>query len=480
MNQKSGQEVAKVVSGQKRANTLPKTDSRYWLSRLFRNSYQNGDEIGLTRDWCARIARAGRRETFNLGSPNREAAARTAQKIYSSILTKGWDETLAEFKPKTAKPAHIATVGEFLSEVKATAGFRASTFTVYSQSLRQIAAEICDIGDQPAMDEHGQPKRDRRKRIIYLSRRDHQSGGRKAWAAKVEAQPLDIFTPGAVQRWKLAYIQKAGVAPDAVRRATNTAGSLLRSARALFSDRALKYVIEKLTLPEPLPFAGLKIPKMAGTRYVSRIDTHSLIKAAHLELVGEPFKVFCLGMLCGLRKREIDTLLWRQVDFHSGQICIEATEHFQPKSEESFGSVDLDAELLALLRSWKAQEGGQFVIAPELSPQTHRARSNYRCTRHFKTLYDWLRKQGVADTKKLHTLRKELGAVLASEQGIFAAQSVLRHAQISTTAAYYTDKKKRITAGLGSLLTARPDNVVEAEFKTTETAPQNNPRKRRV
>jgi integrase len=79
-----------------------------------------------------------------------------------------------------------------------------------------------------------------------------------------------------------------------------------------------------------------------------------------------------------------------------------------------------------------------------------------------------LRKQGVADTKKLHTLRKELGAVLASEQGIFAAQSVLRHAQISTTAAYYTDKKKRITAGLGTLL-KRPqvleDSVATAQEK---------------
>ena len=50
--------------------------------------------------------------------------------------------------------------------------------------------------------------------------------------------------------------------------------------------------------------------------------------------------------------------------------------------------------------------------------------------------------------------RKELGALLASQDGIFAAQRVLRHAQISTTASYYTDKKRRITAGLGALLTA--------------------------
>jgi hypothetical protein len=48
-------------------------------------------------------------------------------------------------------------------------------------------------------------------------------------------------------------------------------------------------------------------------------------------------------------------------------------------------------------------------------------------------------------------MRKELGARLASQEGIFAAQRVLRHAQFSTTAAYCTDKKRRIPAGLGAL-----------------------------
>ena len=80
------------------------------------------------------------------------------------------------------------------------------------------------------------------------------------------------------------------------------------------------------------------------------------------------------------------------------------------------------------------------------------------------SLYDWLRKQGITARKPLHELRKELGAILASTHGIFAAQSVLRHAQISTTAAYYTDKKRRITAGLGTLLAPPPPNVIEAGF----------------
>ena len=161
-NKKSGQEVAKVAKDKSDKPKLAKTDSRYWLARLFRNKYGNGGDVGQTKDWCVRVARAGRRETINLGTPNRDVAARRAQDCYLSLLSKGWNETLAVFKPKAAKPTNIATVGEFLAQVRATTGFRDSTFTVYSQSLRKIVADIAEIGDQPALDENGQPKRDRR------------------------------------------------------------------------------------------------------------------------------------------------------------------------------------------------------------------------------------------------------------------------------------------------------------------------------
>ena len=61
--------------------------------------------------------------------------------------------------------------------------------------------------------------------------------------------------------------------------------------------------------------------------------------------------------------------------------------------------------------------------------------------------------------------------MLASTHGIFAAQSVLRHAQIATTAAYYVDKKRRISAGLGSLLTDGA-KVIEGSFNSDQTTPQ--------
>ena len=460
MNRKSGQEVAKVGSSQKRVGRLPKTDARHWQSRLFHNTYSNGDANAETKDWCVRMARAGKRETFNLGTPNQETAARRAQEIYLSLFSKGWEETLAVFKPKAMKPSHIASIGEYLAVLNATVQFRKSTSRAYTQALRAIAAGVAGIGDQPKMDETGQIKKDRRKRTIYQSRRDHLSGGRNAWASKVEALPLNILTNEAVQKWKLEYLAENGTDPVKKQRARHTVNSMIRSARSLFSDRMnrLQHLKAKLCLPDPLPFRGVSLEKESSQKYVSKVDARSLITAAKCDLAvdlarQEQFKIFCLGLLAGLRKREIDTLLWTQVKFDLGQIHIERTEFFEGKSDESEAAVDCDEELLELLKGWKSKANGPFVIEANRKPRYQSAPvSYYRAGEHFTPLYAWLKTQGITDNKKLHTLRKELGSVLANEQGIFAAQQVLRHAHIQTTAKHYVDKRRAIKGGLGAML----------------------------
>ena len=470
-NRKSVQEVSKQVANVAKKAKWPKTDARHWQGRLFKNSFTRNGTRSETADWCVKIKHQGQRETFNLGTPNAEAAAIIALLIYRTVKGAGWNAALTEHKPEAApKQPKAATLGEWMNAVKQTAELRPATFTNYSQCLRQIASEIEDIGDQPALSEDGTPRRDRKRRPVFLSRFDYRAGGRDAWVAKVDALPLSALTAAAVQRWKLEYIARAGNAPDARRRAENSAASLIRCARALFSAKCRKYAGAEFILPEPLPFAGVELPKKGNTAYQSKIDAPKLIEAARRELTGEPFKVFTLGLLCGLRKREIDLLTWGQVDFEKGVVRIERTEYFQPKSEDSAGEVDLDAETLALLRGWKAGTSGPFVIESTRAPRHESSRVNYRCTPHFDTLYAWLKKHGITARKPLHELRKELGALLASSQGIFAAHSVLRHAQISTTAAYYTDKKRRITAGLGALLAPSSANVVEGDF-SAEPAP---------
>lgn len=479
-NQKNGQALAKHKK-EVRKSKWPRTDARHWQGRLFKNTFTRDGERHETADWCVRMSAKGRRETFNLATPNAEAAALRALKIYKSLIGAGWDATLTDHKPAAApKPLKPATLGEWVEAVRTTTDLRPATLTNYAQSLRQIAAEISDIGDQPALDENGTPKRDRKRRLILLSRFDYKAGGRNAWLAKVDALPLSVLSAAAVQRWKLEYIARAGNAPDARRRAENSAASLIRCARALFSEKAREFAAKELILPDPLPFDGVKLPKKGNTAYQSKIDAGTLIATARRELTGEPFKIFTLALLCGLRKREIDLLIWNQVDFDKGVIRIERTEYFQPKSEDSAGEVDLDPETIALLRGWKATATGPFVIESTRPPRHEASRANYRCTPHFDSLYGWLKKQGITARKPLHELRKELGAILASTQGIFAAQSALRHAQISTTAAYYTDKKRRITAGLGALLSPAPATVVEGNFtsppeEATKPAPNDKP-----
>ena len=443
-NRNSAHKVHTESKRSRPAKSLPKTAVAYWLGKVRKPTNRPHYNV--------QIKHQGERHRFPLMTADKTIAAERCRDRYLHLVANGWQATLERFKPEAVKPRKPATIGEWAESVKTTADFRPSTFTNYLQSLRQIAAEISNIGDQPALDENGRPKKDRQRRIICLSRFDYRAGGRDAWTAKIDALPLSVLSAAAVQRWRIEYVARAGNAPDARRRAENSAASLIRCARALFSAKARKYAASELILPDPLPFAGVELPKKGNTAYQSKINAGELIESAQIELAGEPLKIFYFGLLCGLRKREIDLLTWAQVDFGKGVIRIERTEYFQPKSEDSSGEIDLDAELLTLLQRWKASASGAFVIESTRKPKHETSRVNYRCEPHFEILYAWLRKQGITARKPLHELRKELGAILASTQGIFAAQSVLRHAQISTTAAYYTDKKKRITAGLGILL----------------------------
>ena len=67
--------------------------------------------------------------------------------------------------------------------------------------------------------------------------------------------------------------------------------------------------------------------------------------------------------------------------------------------------------------------------------------------------------KGIAANKPLHELCKEIGALIATEHGIFAASRFLRHSDITTTARHYADHKARITVGLGKYLNPAPVTI---------------------
>ena len=413
-----------------------KTDVRYWTEKIFHRTRDGGGDT----HWTAQIQFVGRREQFALGTANKAVAAAKARDIYISLHAHGWDQTLAQYKPKPEQPKpDKSTVGDLVREVAASTSYRVTTFAVYCGALRRIVAEIAKIEGA-------------------ASRFAPNGAGNRAWRERVDATPLSMLTVDSIQRWKLDFINRHKNSPAKHSHAVNTVNAHVRNARSMFSTKALAFAGKRLALPEPLPFAGVKLEsRRATTRYASRIDPAALIVAAKAELDDVPerqeqFKIFCMALLCGLRKREIDTLLWKSVDLDKGVIRIERTEYFQPKSEESAGEVDMAPELVDLFRRWKKQVKGEFVIESGNLPRYHTSRANYRAELEFQALYAWLAAKGVSARKKLHELRKECGSVIANTMGIFAASRALRHSDIRITSQYYSDKKVRITTGLDALL----------------------------
>ena len=276
-----------------------KTDVRFWKDTIFHRKRGTEEDA----NWTVQIQYLKRREQFPLDTPNKDAAAAKARDIYLSLHSRGWVETLALYKPQpqpvVVLPEH-ATVGDLIREVSATTSYRITTFYNYISSLRRIGADLLDI--------KGDKKR-------FAAKGKHQ------WREKVDAIPLSAFTSDAIQMWKLQYLNARKDSPEAHSRAVNTVNAHIRNARALFTAKVLEFAGKRLVLPDPLPFSDVKLERRrTTTRYSSRIDPTALIKDAQKELGETPerreqFKIFCLALLCGLRKREIDTLLWSSVDF---------------------------------------------------------------------------------------------------------------------------------------------------------------------
>jgi hypothetical protein len=65
-------------------------------------------------------------------------------------------------------------------------------------------------------------------------------------------------------------------------------------------------------------------------------------------------------------------------------------------------------------------------------------------------------------------MRKEVGSVIATRDGIFAAKTFLRHSDISITAKIYADSKELVSSGLGALLAPEGGNVVKGQFNAKD------------
>jgi integrase len=452
---KSGKAVAK--------QNWAKTDIRYWEAAVFKPRFSRRSEdactgqnvIKETKHYSVRISHQGQRHTIPLVVANKSEAARKARDIYLSLISTGWRETHEKFHPRhinrlaSENSQTTLTVGQFLEEVQAlSGGLSHRSITGYIASLRMIAADVAGIKSD-------------------ASRYDHKKGGRDAWAAKVDAVPLSRLTPSAIEQWKHRFVRKRKGNPVEERKARNSANSFIRQARSLFAPKIIKHIGGGIELHDPLPFHEVALFPRSSMRYVSRIDIHQLVSNAREELGAprrenetvqsygsrtEQFKIFLLAAFGGLRRNEIDKLLWEQLDLDKGIIEIRETTHFKPKSEDSRGLIQIEPEVASQLARLKDDTKQPFVIAASMGTAKSKSAQWYRSQRHFDDLLAWLRAKGINDQKPLHVLRKEAGSLVCNTSGLHAASRFLRHADVRVTAEHYLDTRTKVTVGMGSLL----------------------------
>ncbi len=422
---------------------LSKTHQDYWIKRLKKRSYCLADgKNQVVEEWQVYIQYLRRRQWFPLGSNNKIAASKRASEIYQSLRVQGWEETLKRYKGVMEDKKTNCTIGEFLKAVEKTGHLSPKTFANYYRWLRTIVSQLKGIPDS-------------------VSKYDYRGGGYDAWRTQVDSVPLFYLTPDRVRKWQKQFLERAGSDPLKMRKAEFSVNSAIRNARSLFSSKLLAK-LSSVEIPSPHPFEGVALVKCGNMRYRSQIDTAKLAKAAQDELVAtqpELFKIFLLSLFAGLRRNEMDKLLWASIDWKECCVKIEPTRYFSPKTESSIGSVFVDEKVMTLLKEYKKQTTGSFVIESRVKPRGDTRYAHYRAEKHFRKLTDWLRGKGINTTCPLHTLRKEYGRLVTENYGIYAASKALRHAGIQITAAHYADDKRRILVKMDELAGVAPQDV---------------------
>ena len=448
------------ITGIKRA--LSKGDPRYWA------------QAGKLRKWPGSATFSmetmfrGRRVSITTRKSDKQTAARVAAGIYNDLVALGVDATLLKHSASTApsKGDTVATIGEWTRAAQAVSAANESTFTAYARALRTIASGIA-------------AQKKNKKRF------GPKKGGSTKYREVIDAMSLESLSPEAIQKWRLAYV-KRGKNPAEERSAKISCNSLIRQARSLFAEKVVRF-LPLLLLPEPPPFTKVEFYERQNTKYFSKIDAPAIVMAANTKLATsdlEAFLAFLLAIGAGLRRSEIDTLCWHQIDSKKGLIRLENTKVASLKTDDSRAEVAIDEKLASTLQGYRAlkkAKDGDFVIKGDGAEGKKGWGQHYRANAVFEALIKWLRdyKQDGGKPlkeirKPIHELRKELGALITTKHGIYAASHTLRHSTVATTAAYYADKKERTTVDIGGWL--EPENVISIPDETAPQARGNNSR----
>ncbi|MDR2341093.1 MAG: site-specific integrase [Puniceicoccales bacterium] len=423
-----------------------KTSIKYWEGKVAKRKQKdaNGNE-SVGQYFSVNFKYANKGAYVCLQTDNKYDAAQKARDAYLLLKAKGWEAMWEIYRVRKNREAanrqdalhrgetdpekhekregEIKTIGEFIEKVKQICFARPKTLHDYVGALYRIVSDIYNI-------DYGDDK--------Y----DYRGGKNLKRIAEIGKIKMSEITPDKIEAWKNNSLKlRIEEDPDKYDSAVVTINSILRGAKNLFSRRNLKALGPAAGVGNP--FAEIEFFKESSHRYVTKFNAKELISDAQdsLKPINKNAYIAVLLALCaGFRRNEIDKLMWEQIDFEEGVLSIRATPYFKPKSNESSSDVRLAKFVIDELECHRAETEGTFVLPSKINPIQNATWGHCRCERDYDVLNKWLRERGIVSQKPLHTLRKEYGAQICRQHGLYIASRALRHSSYSVTEKHYTDK----------------------------------------
>ncbi len=407
---------------------LSRTSAAYWKTKVYKAESRKGT---ASPDYSVRISFQGRRERFPLHTPNKDMAASKAVSIFKDIISLGWEDTIEKYKPNSlpsTPPEGASTVGDLIKANMTYSTVREGTLYTYIRAMRKVVCGTLKLADWETTRKAG---------LLNL----------EEWKQMVDSVELERLTPTEIQKWKQRYLSEH----KSTKQSITTINSLVRNAKSLFATKLLPFISEEISLPSPLPFDGVLMEKQPSYRYHSKIDAKRILARADSNLSTEDpeaYKILLLSLVCGLRISEVDYLLWTAFDFENSVLRVRDNQYKRLKSEDSSGDLHLSDDMVEIFQQFFESSDGEFVIQSNGAIKRSEGCRAYRCKTEIARLIKWLRSMGVTSRKPIHELRKEIGSIIATDDGIFAASRYLRHSDIRITSSIYADQKKKIIPSL--------------------------------
>lgn len=310
-----------------------------------------------------RIQVGGVRKVFPLKSAIRAEAAAKARDIYRLIGSEGMKAAEESIKTHIIPKSSIITFGDYISAFEYYAEVKPKTCAGYISKVRTLLGGVYKI----------KKPRGRMARC---------GDSRNAWLADLNVIKLSEISHDDIVQWRKKRLHNLDPVKELA--AKTTINSYLRALRTLFADKHLRN-LRHLDLPKELPGLSVSYLTEGSKRYHSKIDAEKLIKKAEAELAEEhpeQFKVILLALCGGLRRLEIDLLLWEAVDFKQNKIDVSPSAFYGLKTPSSNDWVYLQTTAMAYLKHYYESDPnpGPFVLKSDKPARNHLVKSPGRQT----------------------------------------------------------------------------------------------------